>query len=99
MMTNTTGTISVATIWNGNQDLELQLEPITINSTNAIWLKYWNVIIFGLKTPLHVYVIGEHTSMKNELYQTNVKVRDLSIEHLDSTICIALSMHVHVVKD
>ena len=23
--------------------------------------------IFGLKTPLHAYVLGQHTSMKNEL--------------------------------
>ena len=29
--------------------------------------------IFGLKTPLHACVLGEHTSMKNELCQTNVK--------------------------
>ena len=26
-----------------------------------------NVGIFGLKTPLHAYVLGEHTSMKNGL--------------------------------
>ena len=26
-----------------------------------------NIGIFGLKTPLHAYVLGEHTSMKNEL--------------------------------
>ena len=24
-------------------------------------------------TPLHAYVLGEHNSMKNDLYQTNVK--------------------------
>ena len=26
-----------------------------------------NIGIFGLKAPLHVYVLGEHTSMKKEL--------------------------------
>ena len=26
-----------------------------------------NIGIFGLKTPLHAYVLGEHISMKNEL--------------------------------
>ena len=26
-----------------------------------------NIGIFGLKTPFHAYVLGEHTSMKNEL--------------------------------
>ena len=26
-----------------------------------------NIGIFRLKTPLHAYVLGEHTSMKNEL--------------------------------
>ena len=26
-----------------------------------------NIGIFGLKTPLHAYVLSEHTSMKNEL--------------------------------
>ena len=26
-----------------------------------------NIGIFGLKTPLYAYVLGEHTSMKNEL--------------------------------
>ena len=26
-----------------------------------------NIAIFGLKTPLHAHVLGEHTSMKNEL--------------------------------
>ena len=26
-----------------------------------------NIEIFGLKTPFHAYVLGEHTSMKNDL--------------------------------
>ena len=29
--------------------------------------------MFGLKTSLHAYVSGEHTSMKNELSKTNNK--------------------------
>ena len=33
--------------------------------------------IFGLKTPSHAYVLGEYTSMKNELYWTNVKSNDV----------------------
>ena len=31
------------------------------------------LVIFGLKTPLHAYVLGEPISIKNELYKTNVK--------------------------
>ena len=60
-----------------------------------------NIGIFGLKT-LHAYVLGEHTSMKNELWACSrpmLKVRGLSIKPRSSTICIDLSMHVHVVKD
>ena len=41
-----------------------------VQTLSAIWLKYWNIWI---ENTLHVYVLGEHTSMKNELYQTNVK--------------------------
>ena len=37
-----------------------------------------NIGIFGLKTPLHAYVLG------------------IYIEPRSSTICIVLSMHVHV---
>ena len=52
--------------------------------------------MFGLKTPFYAYVLGEHTSVENELYQTNVKSKRLSIE---SRICIDLLIHVNVVKD
>ena len=31
------------------------------------------LIKFGLKTPLHV--VGEHTGMKTELYQSNIKIQ------------------------
>ena len=44
----------------------------------------------------------EHTSMKNEsyiVYRPLLKVRGLSIESRFSTMCIDLSIHVHVVKD
>ena len=53
---------------------------------------------------MHAYVLGEHTSMKKELYIVPVyrpllKVRGLSIEPRFSTMCIDLSIHVHVIKD
>ena len=37
-----------------------------------------NVATFGLKQPLHA--LGEHTGMKTELYQTNVKIRGSPIK-------------------
>ena len=57
-----------------------------------------NIGIFGLKTPLHVYVLGEHTNMKICCSRQMLKVRGLSIESRSSTICIDLSMHVPVVR-
>ena len=60
---------------------------------------YWNIWI---ENTLHAYVLGEHTSMKKELYivyRPLLKVRGLSIEPRFSTMCIDLSIHVHVVKD
>ena len=35
-----------------------------------------------------LHLLGEQTGMKTELYQTNVKVRGLSIEPRSSTGCI-----------
>ena len=32
----------------------------------------YNIVTFGLKTPLHV--LGKHNGMKTELYQTNAKI-------------------------
>ena len=56
-----------------------------------------------IENTLRAYVLGEHTSMmKNELYivyRPLLKVRDLSIQPRFSTMCIDLSIHVHVVKD
>ena len=63
------------------------------------WMVYWNIWI---ENTLHEYVLGEHTSMENELYivyRPLLKVRGLSIEPRFSTMCIDLSIHVHVVKD
>ena len=61
---------------------------------------YWNIWI---DNTLNAYVLGEHISMKNELYIYSIidhlKVRGLSIEPRFSTMCIDLSIHVHVVKD
>ena len=45
---------------------------------------------------MHNYLLGEHTSMKNELYQTNVKSQGIIHRTSFSTICIDLLMHVHV---
>ena len=60
-----------------------------------------NVAIFGLKTPLYVYVLGEHTSMEMSCSRTILIVMGLSIEPHSSTMYIDLSIHVqvHVVKD
>ena len=38
----------------------------------TIWLS-WNIGAFWLMTPLHV--LGEHTGMKTELYQSNIKMQ------------------------
>ena len=35
-----------------------------------------------------LHVLGEHTGMKTELYQTNIKSQGLSIEPRSSTGCI-----------
>ena len=71
-----------------------------VQTLGGIWrMVYWNIWI---ENTLHAYVLGEHTSMKNELYivyRPLLKVRGLSIEPRFSTMCIDLSIHVHVVKD
>ena len=58
---------------------------------------YWNIWI---ENTLHAYVFGEHTGMKNELYnivyRPLLKVRGLSIEPRFSTLCIDLSIHVYI---
>ena len=46
-----------------------------------------------------VLVLGDHTSMKNELYETNVKSQGFIYNHRSSIIYIDLSMHVHVAID
>ena len=53
--THTRGTTTVTTI----------MKSTKVQTLGGIWRKYWG--IFGLKTPFHAYVLGEHTSMKNEL--------------------------------
>ena len=59
--------------------------------------------VFGgniwIENTLHAYVLGEYTSTKNELYIVDQQSPGLSIEPRFSTMCIDLSMHVHVVKD
>ena len=67
-----------------------------VQTLSTIWLKYWNIWI-------------ENTFVCNVLVNTLVRkmscikpmsrVRGLSIKPRSSTICIDLSMHVHVVKD
>ena len=51
------------------------------------------IVIFGLKTSLHV--LREHNGMKTELYQTNTKSQDLVPAHFALIISIIV---VHVVK-
>ena len=43
-----------------------------------------NIGIFGLKTLLHAYVLGEHTSVKMSCSRQMLKVRGLSIESRSS---------------
>ena len=35
-----------------------------VQTLGRIWWKYWNI---SIENTLHAYVLGEHTSMKNEL--------------------------------
>ena len=76
------------------------MKSTKVQTLGRIWrMVYWNIWI---ENTLHTYVLGEHTSMKNELYivyRPLLKVRGLSIEPRFSTMCIDLSIHVHVVKD
>ena len=75
------------------------MKSTKVQTLGEIWrMVYWNIWI---ENTLHAYVLGEHTSMKNELYivyRPLLKVRGLSIEPRFSTRCIDLSIHVHVVK-
>ena len=72
------------------------MKSAKVQTLGAIWLNYI-IGIFGIETPLHAYyVLGEHTSMKNELYILDFKSQGLSIEPRSSIICIDLSMHVHL---
>ena len=50
------------------------------------------IVIFGLKTSLHV--LGEHNGTKTEFYRTNTKNQDLVSAHFALIIIIV----VHVVK-
>ena len=40
-----------------------------------------------------MYVLGEHTGMKTESYQSNIKIEGLSIEPRSSTSCIDYCMY------
>ena len=43
-----------------------------------------------------MYVLVEHTSMKNELYQTNVKIKGfIYIIYIEPLSCIDLLMHIN----
>ena len=57
--THTTTTITLAA--HAHRGL---MKSTKVQALGGIWRKYW---IFGLKTTFHAYVLGEHTSMKNEL--------------------------------
>ena len=46
------------------------MKSTKVQTLGGIWRKYWNILI---ENTFHAYVLGEHTSMKNELKQTNVK--------------------------
>ena len=66
------------------------------------WLNLVEILEYyiSIENTFACIVLGEHASMKNELYQTNVKSQGfIYIEPRSSTISIDLSMHVHVVKD
>ena len=84
----------------GNNSTTVMMKSTKVQTLGRIWrMVYWNIWI---ENTLHAYVLGEHTSMKNELYiiyRPLLKVRGLSIEPHFNTMCIDLSIHVHVVKD
>ena len=58
------------------------MKSTKVQNVGTIWLS-WNVVTLGLKTPLHV--LGEHTGMKTELYQSNIKIQGFiyraSVQH------------------
>ena len=56
------------------------IKSTKVQTLNTIWQKYWQ--IFGLKTPLHAYILGEHTVWKMSCIRPTSKVRGLSIEPL-----------------
>ena len=77
------------------------MKSTKVQTLGGIWrMVYWNIWI---ENTLHAYVLGEHTSRKMSciyiVYRPLLKVRGLSIEPRFSTMCIDLSIHVHVVKD
>ena len=47
-----------------------KMKSTKVQTLGGIWRKYRNIWI---ENTFHAYVLGEHTSMKNELLQTNVK--------------------------
>ena len=51
-------------------------------------------LFIGLR--VFMYVLVEHTSMKNELYQTNVKIKGfIYIIYIEPPSCIDLLMHIN----
>ena len=48
-------------------DYRTEVKTTKVQTLGGIWRKYWNIWI---ENTLHAYVLGEHTSMKNELEQT-----------------------------
>ena len=40
------------------------MKSTKVKTLGGIWRKYWNIWI---ENTFHAYVLGEHTSMKNEL--------------------------------
>ena len=71
------------------------MKSTKVQTLGGIWrMVYWNIWI---ENTVHAYVLGEHTSMKNELYivyRPFLKVRGLSIEPRFSTKCIDLSQYM-----
>ena len=44
--------------------LAITMKSTKVQTLGGIWRKYW---IIWIENTLHAYVLGEHTSMKNEL--------------------------------
>ena len=44
--------------------INILMKSTKVQTLRKIWQKYWNIWI---ENTLHAYVLGEHTSMKNEL--------------------------------